>query len=206
MRVFNGLLLFSRVRKKSPLLKVNGKKVIFIHINKTGGTSVSDALGLNKSHLTVKEIIDLIGEENFESSYKFAAVRNPWDKVLSHYKYRVKTNQTDLGTKTIPFPEWVVKTYGKNKDPFYYDKPKMFQPQVDWLKDYHNRINVNEIMKFEDLSKEFEKVSKHLGLHINLPHLNRTTKTNYKEFYDDHSKSIITDWFAEDLDIFNYEY
>ncbi len=206
MKMFNRIVSVLQSNKISPLQTINGKNVVFIHINKTGGTSVCNALGLKKSHMTAKEIIDVIGKKKFKSSYKIAAVRNPWDKVLSHYKYRVKTNQTDLGEKTIPFSDWVKKTYGENKDPFYYDKPKMFQPQVDWLKDYEQKIDINKIMKFEDLNNEFEKVSSHLDLNKSLPHLNATQKANYKEFYDDESKSIIAKWFAEDLDMFKYEY
>ncbi|MEA3381947.1 MAG: sulfotransferase family 2 domain-containing protein [Pseudomonadota bacterium] len=206
MKMFSRMVSVLKGNKVSPLRTINGKNVIFIHINKTGGTSVCNALGLKKSHMTAKEIIDVIGEKKFKSSYKIAAVRNPWDKVLSHYKYRLKTNQTDLGEKTIPFSDWVKKTYGENKDPFYYDKPKMFQPQVDWLKDYEQKIDINEIMKFEDLNNEFEKVSSYLDLNKSLPHLNATQKANYKEFYDDETKSIIEQWFAEDLDMFKYEY
>lgn len=206
MRIFDKIISAARSKGDSPLRIVNGKKIVFIHINKTGGTSIGNALGFNKSHLTVREIIDFIGKKRFESSYKISAVRNPWDKVLSHYKYRIKTNQTNMGENTPSFSEWVKKTYGKNKDPFYYDKPKMFQPQVDWLKDYDNKIDIDVIMKFENLNKEFEKLSEYLNLNVSLPHLNATQKVNYREFYDDDSISIVSEWFAEDINMFSYEY
>lgn len=48
----------------SPLRIYNEKKIVFIHINKTGGTSMGKALGLPlKRHLTVDEVINIIGEE-----------------------------------------------------------------------------------------------------------------------------------------------
>jgi hypothetical protein len=206
MRLINKLFEFRQNKKKYPLQKINGHDVIFIHINKTGGTSVLNVLNLSKSHLTAKEVIGIVGEYKFKSSFKFAAVRNPWDKVVSHYKYRIQTNQTNLGTNTIPFSEWVEKTYGKNKDSFYYDKPKMFQPQVEWLKNQQDKIDINEIMKFEDLNSEFKRVAEILGLRISLPHLNETNRVNYRDYYDSETQAIIALWFAEDIRLFKYEF
>ena len=39
-----------------------------------------------------------------------------------------------------------------------------------------------------------------------LPHLNSTYKTSYRDFYDDETKQIITDWFHEDIKEFGYTF
>lgn len=190
-----------------PLRKGNRKDFIFIHINKTAGTSISKAIGLqDKNHLTSKEVIDQIGEKKYAEAYKFAVVRNPWSKVVSHYKYRVKTNQSNLNDENISFNDWVKVTYGKNKDPRYYNNPKMFLPQVDWLKDYNEKISVDKIIKFEDLNNEFKKIAKEIGITNSLPHLNPTKKEDYKSFYNTESIEIIKDWFKEDINLFNYRF
>ncbi len=64
-----------------------------------------------KNHLTVKEVLELVRREEFDHALKFASVRNPWSKVVSHYKYRIKTNQTKMQEKPISFKELVKKTY-----------------------------------------------------------------------------------------------
>src|SRR5687768_492427 len=121
--------------------------VIFVHINKTGGTSIEQALGLRFQHKTALELRAELGRRNWERQFSFAFVRNPWDKVASHYRYRVKTNQTDLGTHTIPFDEWVRLAYGE-QDAKYYDQPKMFMPQVDWISDEQGEIMVDFVGRF----------------------------------------------------------
>ena len=109
---------------------------VFIHINKNAGTSIGHAIGLpKKQHLTVQEVIEIVGRAQWERAFRFSIVRNPWDKVVSHYNHRVKTNQTGLNDNPLPFKQWVAATYGPAKDARYYDQPKMFQPQVEWLKD-----------------------------------------------------------------------
>lgn len=190
-----------------PLRKINNVNCVFVHINKTGGTSVAHAINLPaKRHLTVKNIINEIGVLNWEQAYKFTVVRNPWDKVVSHYKYRQKTNQTNLAEHSISFKEWVIKSYGPVKDKRFYDKPKMFQPQVEWLKDFDDRITIDQIMHFEKINEDFKKVSDHLGLAKELPHLNKTVRKNYKAYYDEETKKIVEDWFKEDIAYFGYTF
>jgi len=179
----------------------------FIHINKTGGTSVAKALGIPFiQHLTAREIISDVGEELWDSAFKFAFVRNPFSKVVSHYNYRVKTNQTGLKTNNISFREWVKRTYGHDKDYFYYDKPKMFMPQVEWLKDNKDQLNVDFVGRFERIQTDFNIVCSMLGIYKDLPHLKKSTKKDYRGYYDTETVDIVHDWFQEDFEIFRYRF
>ena len=191
----------------SPFQKAPNSPFVFIHINKTGGTSVGKQLGLpRKRHLTVEQVIAEIGREKWNEAYTFAFVRNPWSKVVSHYKYRIKTGQTGMGQDTISFADWVRCTYGPEKDPTYYDKPQMFQAQVDWLKDPEGKVAIDFVGKFEQLSEDFAKVATVLGVSPNLPHLNKTKPTDYKSFYDPESVEHVRNWFKEDIERFGYEF
>ena len=82
--LFNGLnsILFKRFEQH--------RNFVFIHINKTAGMSVGKALGLKKQHLTAGEYKNSLGIRRWNKSFKFIIVRNPWDKVVSHYFHRVK--------------------------------------------------------------------------------------------------------------------
>jgi len=191
----------------SIIRKGKKKDFIFIHINKTAGTSIIRAIEQPfKLHYTAKEIIEVIGSDKFNDSFKFCVVRNPWDKVVSHYLYRVKTNQTNMRDKKISFEEWVKLTYGEDKDYYYYDKPKMFQPQLEWLLDTSNNLNVDMCLRFENLNEDFTKLSEIIGVKGVLPHLNSTGKKDYKDFYDSETKEIVAKHFKRDIDYFNYSY
>ena len=73
-------------------------KTVFIHVPKTGGQSISKMLGIPKgtphnyyweglTHLRLSAIRD---RENIEGYYTFMFVRNPYDKILSEYNWRMK--------------------------------------------------------------------------------------------------------------------
>ena len=179
--------------------------VIFVHINKTGGSSIEHALGLPFQHRTALEIRAAIGERRWAARFSFAFVRNPWDKVASHYHYRVKTNQTGLGDHPIPFTDWVRIAYRDRAAP-YYDHPKMFLPQVDWISDREGRSLVNYVGRFETLSDDFAQICARIGSAAKLPHLKSSPRGDYRQYYDDRSAGIVADYFARDIEAFGYRF
>ncbi|MCX7553346.1 sulfotransferase family 2 domain-containing protein [Marinicella sp. S1101] len=178
---------------------------IFIHINKTAGSSVEKALNLPFEHLTAQEKQAEVGMQKWQDKFTFSFVRNPFDKVCSHYRYRVKTNQTQLKDKPLSFSDWVALSYGEKK-PFYYDQPRMFMPQTDWLCDEQGQIMVDAVYHFESLQEDFQTIKKKFGLSADLPHLKPTKPVSYQTFYDNRAKQIIEQHFAADLDAFGYEF
>jgi hypothetical protein len=194
-------------RKPVPLRQGKHGPFIFVHINKTAGTSVGRAIGLPvKDHLMATEIIERIGRQAWDAAYKFTVVRNPWDKVVSHYEYRRKKDKTGIATGNIGFTDWVRMTYGPDKDTFYYNNPRSFQPQVDWLKDADGLISMDYIIRFESLREDFEHVRQQIGLDTELPHLNASKRSGYHAYYDGETRETVARWFREDIEAFGYEF
>ena len=187
------------------LFREAARPFILIHINKTGGSSVEQALGLRFEHLTALEKIAQVGRPQWDSAYTFAFIRNPWDKVVSHYHYRVQTNQTNLGANPLSFAQWVERTYGR-QDPAYYDNPKMFMPQVDWITDADGKLLVNFVGRFERLAADFKTICRHLGREATLPHLKASKRGNYRDYYDEPTQQIVADWFRKDIERFAYQF
>ena len=193
--------------KPSPLRQGSNGPYIFVHINKTAGTSIGNAIGLPvKHHQTAREVIARIGRDKWDTAYKFTLVRNPWDKVVSHYEYRRKRNKTEVATRGISFSGWVKKTYGPEKDPFYYNNPKAFQPQVEWLKNDKGKIDIDFIGKFETITEDFDQIKNVIGLEAELPHLNASKREGYQSYYDAETREIVAQWFREDIEAFGYQF
>lgn len=177
----------------------------FVHINKTGGSSIEVALRIPHQHKTALELRRQVGERRWSDRFSFTIVRNPWDKVVSHYYYRVTTNQTRLGDEPVGFNEWVQRTYGE-KDPRYYDNPKMFLPQLEWITDEYGRIIVDYVGRFEHLEDEFRRICQIIGCTAELPHLKRSSRGDYRALYTAESVDIVCRWFIKDIETFGYEF
>jgi hypothetical protein len=177
----------------------------FIHINKTGGSSIENALKIPFEHKTAREKIAEVGLDKWRRRFTFAIVRNPWDKVVSHYCYRVKTNQTGLSASSMSFSDWVERAYWY-KDPAFRDKEKMFMPQVEWVRSTEGGFLVDYVGYFEDLEGSFDEAMKRTGLTASLPHLKSTKRRDYRDYYDASSRQIVAESFADDIEAFNYSF
>ncbi|MEM1111970.1 MAG: sulfotransferase family 2 domain-containing protein [Pseudomonadota bacterium] len=176
---------------------------VFIHINKTGGSSIERALGIGLDHSTAQEKYRQLGLRAWETKFRFTMVRNPWDKVVSHYHYRVKTGQTGLGDGEVSFDEWLHRCYVE-RDPTLYDQPRMFMAQRRWLVDENDRMLVEFIGRFENLAEDFSTICQRLGVAAELGHAKPSSRGSYREYYNDAGRQIVETAFAEDLDTFNY--
>lgn len=178
---------------------------VFIHINKTGGSSIEKALGIGLDHSTALEKYRQLGERAWRRKFTFTVVRNPWDKVVSHYHYRLRTNQTGLADKPIPFDEWLQRCY-IDRDPRYYDQPRMFMPQRRWLVDENDGLLVEFIGRFENLQADFKAITRRLGVQAELGHAKPSSRGSYRDYYDAASEALVREYFAEDLALFGYEF
>jgi hypothetical protein len=179
----------------------------FIHINKCGGTSVEKALGLPKVHDTAQQRVERIGWERWNRMHSFALIRHPYAKVVSHYKYRVKTDQTGLGGGAVDLNEWIRRAYG-DQEPELHDQPIMFAPCVEWLR-IDGEIVVRQIVKLEEIASEWPAICRNIGRPgAAMAHANRTSSNSLDEarsLLDAESVRILRDRFAEDFDRFDYE-
>ncbi|MEH6586806.1 MAG: sulfotransferase family 2 domain-containing protein [Halioglobus sp.] len=178
---------------------------VFIHINKTGGSSIEKALGIGLDHSTALEKYRQLGHCAWQRKFTFTMVRNPWDKVVSHYHYRVRTNQTGLADKTVPFAEWLQRCY-VDHDPRYYDQPRMFMSQRQWLVNEKDELLVEFIGRFENLAEDFGSICQRVGVAAELGHAKPSSRGSYRDYYDTASEALVREYFAEDLALFGYEF
>ena len=148
----------------------------------------------------------MLGESRWSELFSFAVVRNPWDRAVSHYFHRIKTNQTGMGVAPPPFRDWLRLTIGE-QDPVYFDDPKFFGSQSGWLVDESGRVAVDFVCRMETLDDDFETVCRQIGVATSLPHLNRaTSRKPYRDMYDRASKELVSQRFARDIELFGYSY
>ncbi|WP_033315200.1 sulfotransferase family 2 domain-containing protein [Robiginitomaculum antarcticum] len=187
------------------------KEIHQIHINKTGGSTIGKMFGVKFRHVDASDLLVELGHEKFAQDFVFSFVRNPWDRVVSHYYWRIKTNQTGLRDSPIAFSQWVEEAFHL-RNPAYYDKPKMFRQQTEWLdgnSGFAVHPDIDFIGRFEFLVKDIERLSKRIKtpLKQTLPHLKRSDRRRgYRYYYDDKTADLVAKAFAQDILVFNYTF
>lgn len=177
----------------------------FIHINKTAGSSIEKALGVPFEHAPAKEKQAELGVDEWRRRFTFSVVRNPWDKVVSHYAYRVKTNQHGMGDGSVSFAQWVDLCF-EQKDLYYRDRDLMFWSQTDWLCDDQGQLLVDQVYRFENLAEAFKDLTERLHLTTTLPHLKPSKRDDYGSYYDETSRAVVARHFGADIERFGYRF
>jgi hypothetical protein len=188
-------------------------KIIFVHINKTGGTSIEKAFGSKRDfsisdQIIPKDIIDQVGMQVWADYYTFAMIRNPWDRFISEYFFR-KTSplcppRVALTSK-MSFKEFVLDRYEAMHNPSTAKSELIrFQSQILWLLDQRGNLMVDFIGCFDFLQESFDAIKP--NSRMKLPHENKTDHKYYSEYYDEESMNLVRKLHLEDIEAFNYKF
>jgi hypothetical protein len=206
-------------------------KFIFIHIQKTGGESISNLLrryiptttpGRARRHISARRALKQV--ENPDDYFKFAFVRSPWDRLVSWYtmidearrgvaepraRRRIKKNNLfKYVLRCGPtFDEFVKNCTEKQwMGNCYYS---FTFNQLMYLTDKNGEVLVDFIGRFENFAQDLSHVFDMLGLEasqLEIPHENRSAHSHYSEMYTPETKEIVRKRFRRDIEFFGYEF
>jgi len=191
---------------------------LFVHIPKTAGNSIQNVLrrysedeivagggrdGLERfevrsagrdleKHSTLADYRRELGAD-FEGLFKFACVRNPWDRLVSHYfsPYRGEVKWSPRRFKRFVSEE--VKPLGHYCTLGEDDGGSPFD-------------NLDLVLRFESLAADFEVLCGRLAIaHEPLPVRNRSSRSGAAEYYDAKLRDWVGERFAEEIEYFGYE-
>ena len=191
------------------------KKFVFIHIQKTAGTSlrkyffenIDDIRDHLRPHSPLMEL-----EEKYMGFYKTAFVRNPFDRLVSWY-FMIKSNsgkknflQRNVLEKAHSFSEFVLFCEeienASGWKPFKYN-------QIDYLTDKNGNLAMDFIGKFENLSDDLKVIANQINIKkdmLSIPHLNESKHKYYRSYYTEETRRIIEKRFMRDLEYFKYSF
>lgn len=157
----------------------------------------------------------------FKSYYKFAIVRNPWDRLVSDYNYqkwkRSEANHRllmrDQRGRNRSFKQWLEAALS---DPFCYQPAAWgadvsqgihrWSPQVDWISVSGN-IAVDRILRMENLQEDFAELCCTLGLPSReLPCRNWRYHRHYSYYYSESTRRLVEEYYEKDIETFGYRF
>lgn len=184
---------------------------IFVHITKTAGTSIAKSLfNYLPYHYTAIDYRVIYGRRNFNAYFKFAFVRNPWDRVYSAYRYLKSGgwNEEDKKwfelniSKYSDFDDFVKNWLTTNN----IKKHLHFMPQHHFICDTNDQILVNFLAYFETINDDFEKITEQLDIDAEISHHNANPASSYLNVYNDETRNIVANIYSKDITIFGYDF
>ena len=207
---------------------------LFVHIAKTGGTSVRKALnryrwrdpyylpqwlaskmsGLTGHAVGIKlprhckaiTAQEMLPREIYERLFKFAFVRNPWDLQVSSY-HHIKRERPELMTEGESFSDFLHRKLDPTR-PWQYHLDTSITPQRHYVIDLEGNQIVDFVGRYESLQQDFNTCCQRIGLPvIELPHRRQASdRSAYRDYYDDTTRELVAQHFAVDIEAFGYEF
>lgn len=192
----------------------SNRKFIFIHISKTGGSSIHKMIEDHKKQNNIPpecrsahRFMDADSEVDgltkrvdvfYADYYKFAFVRNPWARIASGYYHQIQEKRDKDGN----FANFI-KRIQNPKISFFY------RTQFSWIAPYGS-IGVDFVGRYENYEKDLDHVCDILGMENTVKTQNIRTlffgKYNYKDFYTPALVEKVRVMYEEDIDFFGYKF
>ncbi|HBA57676.1 MAG TPA: hypothetical protein DCZ37_07400 [Alteromonas macleodii] len=201
-----------------PLYLNDEQAVTFLHIPKTAGTTIETWLNdsgkyqqilfsqkklegmlVTPQHLGYHTLTELTKTLNRPLEYKFAVVRNPFERIVSEFFYRIKLGSIQLGVNSESlFSAWVVHNLKK-----YQETPELLdnhlRPQTYYVND-----DV-EVFKFEDgIQKILDTVGKRIGLHENTQIESKKVGDKKSVWWSSTAIEMVLKLYEKDFERFGY--
>lgn len=194
-------------------------KIMWIKTPKCGGNSIFSILHSTDIEIVkwgyVKQAIDKFGLKAFDTAYKFAFVRNPFDRAVSSYAYSIKnrwfsgsfkqfakTPFNDLHQKACQHSQPLTLHLSLHKLEYRKTCFQFYPNQSDFKPDYLNFIG-----KVENIQEDFNTICDKIGIpQQQLPHKNKTKHKHYTEYYDEETREIVAEKYARDIEYFGYKF
>jgi hypothetical protein len=208
---------------------------LFVHIAKTGGTSVRRALQplrwrdpwyyaqgfchrlneLSRDRMGMKfprhakAILakEALPEAFFDRLFKFTFVRNPWDLQVSSY-HHIRRSWPHLVEGREEFGDFLRWRLDPER-PFEPHLETSNQLQTDFLIDLHGDLIVDFIGRYESLLADFEEVCQRIGIRPPpLPHKRKAEDRaqDYRSYYTDATAELVANYFARDIETLKYRF
>jgi hypothetical protein len=209
-----------------------GRKYIFVHAPKTGGTSMALALearamkddlmlgdtpkavkrrkrlrdvktaGRLWKHSTLADIDGLVSTDEMAEMFIFTLVRNPWDRMVSYYHW-LKVQKFDHAAVAL----------AKNTPFKEFAQAPLITTSFNATPAHHYTTDANgtercqSYIRIESFEKDARPLVEHLEFDVCLEHVNRSEREqNYQSYYCAASKEAVALACETDIERFGYKF
>ena len=191
-------------------------RCIFIHVPKTAGTSIADALFKTDTRHIPAVRYRAWDRRRFDSYFKFCVVRNPFDRLYSAYMYL----RPHVGKRQYPDYAWAsdnlagfdsfeafvlaLREGGVRRRIMSYIH---FRPQHHWVRlPWVSDCAMDKVGRYETLADDYREILGRLGMASELPEKRRGDRGDYREVYTPRMKDIVAGLYRKDLSLFGYDF
>jgi hypothetical protein len=159
-----------------------------------------DLAAIQHGHLSLRQVRPHLGEEAFGGYFKFAFVRNPFDRFVSYCAFMLRG-----GDVFQQQPRDVMRH-------FLFEAPPeghiLFQPQASLLVGEDGKTLLTDTVgRVEDMQSAYDAICARIGITSrSLDRVNGSKHGDYRHYYDQVLIDGVAARYAQDLELFGYTF
>jgi chondroitin 4-sulfotransferase 11 len=153
----------------------------------------------------------------FDKYWSFAFVRNPWDRLVSCYSEKIRPDgdpENFINGVSRVLASFGVFEAGMSFERFAREVAQIpdeeaephFLSQHKFIVNHEGDLIVDFLGRFETLDQDFDVVRQRIRAPVELPHLLRSPRGHYRDYYSSDLADIVGERYAEDIARFGYAF
>lgn len=182
------------------MLVSHKRQLIFVHLHRTGGASITKQLLSMGGWQQFKGQHDPLSAAKDLKDYRaFAFVRNPWERLVSWYALSYRDGQV-CQERFAQFVElWLARLENSKEERF-------LASQTDYFRD-DERSQPCLVGHYEAFDTELSRIFMELGLPLSTSeNLNISKHGHYREYYSQSTVEKLQPYFQDDISNFGYSF
>ena len=159
-----------------------------------------DLAAIQHGHLSLRQVRPYLGEEAFAGYFKFAFVRNPFDRFVSYCAFMLRGGN-DFQLR----PREAMRHFLFGAPP---DQHILFQPQASVLVGEDGKTLLTDAVgRVEDMQASYDAICARIGIASRpLDRVNGSRRGDYRQYYDPALIDAVAARYAQDLELFGYTF
>ncbi len=178
------------------------KNFVWFRVGKVGTRTILDLFMQANLELTAEHPYRIYYPVNrYKEYFKFAFVRNPWDRLVSCWRDKViKKNEFEFSDEEQDF-ESFIDYVTTNVNLEYGNHHLRLQSRLIDLN------HIDYLGRFETFEIDLKEVMSLLDIEATIKKKNASNrKVDYREYYTERTKNKVAELYEKDIRIFNYEF
>ena len=152
----------------------------------------------NHGHLTLRQVQESLPPDLWRGYFKFAFVRNPYDRFVSVCAMLNRRNPDYRGRETAFMKRALTVPRFRQR--------VLVRPQLDMLVDETGTLGMDYVGRYEALQEGFAEVCRQIGIaEVDLERSNVSEHDEYASYYDDELTGAVTAFYRRDFEALGYE-
>jgi hypothetical protein len=159
---------------------------------------VPELAALGHGHITLQQIRPFMRPEDFDAFFKFAFVRNPFDRFVSYCAFMTRTEG-----QFEKDPQEVMRRFVEVQPHHHI----LFQPQHSFISGADGKLLADSFGRVEQMQESYDAICQRIGIPTTaLEKVNSSKRSDYRQYYDQPLIDAVAKLYARDVELFGYDF